>query len=723
MKTRRVLALLMYLAIAASRFPRPDGLGAVYRRSGLPTSPADLDEILKFGNDNVSVSITWVDMASSTEHLLDSRMTKRNEPKRRPRPAPAKITALEAARKPTPRGSRPGYFYRGDFRPPEEVFKNGFKARGTDMDIRLHLRSSRRSGYVSISRSHRSAARHSFGPVWNRRYVGYLYRIAPHNLPDGYWIPELHQTTEVEASQEFAVAGDIPPENIQSVRTLHLKEPLKEAEWLKNPGYSYPPAQCEESFCYPSQGEPVKSDQRLRVVEEGLFEGQGELVAAVDSVANKHFERLARSYKINLDADDAVGELHDYVQQFRGYRQKVSVARSTSMLRRLNLNDPMTKAVLPYYIKSVKDSFEENHSVVKKLATITAIVPFAGCAFKTVEQAAEHGLVGTTDLHIAYNLDSYLCIASDVLLFTPLYPIGILTKIISPMLVAYAAGDLGQILDIDFVSNYREVEWNQTYGMVQRSISSYNYKVILQQSYGKEISASLFMISQQSALLWAGQLKALKDAGSEQEALATNKTFHDEFMAVQYQVCEELNRTNHRFEVEIAAEVGRTMTRLKKEHYRRFLTEYYTKMKDEEAKNIEYASPWVKLFPRMGHKKYWERVYELIDELWDSPDSKFDDRDIIWRVQRVVMTSLDLYECGKCNALYSGLFEALNQQDDMVIDEGSCFGLSTRRPINPSGRYMPTPAELEELRNPSKPITFLQFFKASPSILAMMLSV
>ncbi|PHH67288.1 hypothetical protein CDD80_875 [Ophiocordyceps camponoti-rufipedis] len=394
------------------------------------------------------------------------------------------------------------------------------------------------------------------------------------------------------------------------------------------------------------------------------------------------------------------------------------------MIRSLNINDPLTKATLPYYLRSVKDAFVENHSVTKKLATITAIVPVAGCAFRYIDHAAEHGLASQSDLHIAYDVDAVVCVASDVLLFTPLFPVAILTKIISPMVVAYASGDLGQILDLDFVANYRELEWNQTYSMMKEHISSYKYKVILQKSYREEISASLYMISQQSALLWAGQLMALRNVSSREEAQAVNQTFHHQFMDVQREICREIKRINHRFEMQVPREVGSNIRRLKKEHYRQFTTEYYAKMKREEEENLHQASPWVKVFPRLGHQRYWSKVYWLLDQLWDSRNSEQDDRDIVWLASSAVRTSLDLYECGRCEGIYSSLDDSLREDGfdrEDADHDGPCYGLTTRTPRDPGPRFTFTEEELERIRRPRPPLTFYEFFKASPVLLATLL--
>ncbi|RCI14906.1 hypothetical protein L249_6740, partial [Ophiocordyceps polyrhachis-furcata BCC 54312] len=280
--------------------------------------------------------------------------------------------------------------------------------------------------------------------------VGYLYRIAPNNLRDGYCIPGWYRGPEIEGNQEFAIPGGIPPYSIHSARTLHLREPLPYVTLLK-------------------------------------------------------------------------------------------------------------MMTLPLYLKSVRDSFRHNAVIGRKLATMTAMVPFAGCTLGGVNHEMEEdeddeepsrGLFHRRGLVLDERRGFILA---------------------APSVLPYAFGDVGQVLDQDFVFSYREREWNRTLSRIEDALASAIYKRILQRSYGEELSASLFTPSQQSVLLHTGRRLALKDDDvSEEEPLTINATFHAELMEVQRQVCQQMKRTSHRFEEEIAVEVGNSIRHLQREHYRRF---------------------------------------------------------------------------------------------------------------------------------------------------------
>ncbi|RDA85656.1 hypothetical protein CP532_3541 [Ophiocordyceps camponoti-leonardi (nom. inval.)] len=569
-----------------------------------------------------------------------------------------------------PDGSQPGIFYRGDSRPPKEIFETGFKPQGDDMDLRRHLSFGGNSGYVSVSRSRRAAARYSFDRLGNRKEVGYLYRIAPNYLPDGYWIPGWYRGLEIEGNQEFAIPGEVPGYSIHSARALYLREPSRKGEWIKNPRFNDQSAVCsilKRELCgrFPAEEDLEKTREEAEEEEatlDELFHNEDEdLVATANVAADRHFTSLARKLEIRLEEPDKlIGGLHEYSVRFQRHRKVLSVAEGErSMLTKLKLSDVLNIIALPFYLESVRDSFRHNAVMTRKLATVTAIVPFAGCTFDAVNHREEDEKEGSTRLHVAYSIDETLCLTSDVLLFSPLRPVAILARIISPLAVAYASGNLGQVLDRDFVFEYREREWNRTLSRIKDALASASYKRILQRSYGEELSASLFTLSQQSVLLYTGRRLALKDDVSDEESLKINATFHAEFMKVQRQVCHQMNRTNHRFEEDIAVEVGDSIRHLQKEHYRRFAGEYYKKMKAEEEKVLRNGSSWLRLLPRLGHERYWRRLNKLVDELRTTEEPEFDDGWIVWRVQRSVMTALDFYECGECDGVYSSLSEVL----------------------------------------------------------------
>ncbi|RDA94189.1 hypothetical protein CP533_6573 [Ophiocordyceps camponoti-saundersi (nom. inval.)] len=692
MKRLQVLALVMDFALAVKPFTIQDGANMTNPERLAETLPDSIDEA-------VQVHITWV-QADAPEAFLTKRAKEEEaaaaaaapgrSPGRTPTDEqagqiaePETISATEAAYKIVPDGSQPGILYRGDSRPPKDIFETGFEPQGDDMDLRRHLSFSGNSGYVSVSRSRHAAARYSFDRSGNKKEVGYLYRIAPHNLPDGYWIPGWYRGPEIEGNQEFAIPGKIPMHSIHSARALYLREPSRKGEWIKNPQFQYQSAVCkvlrkrELCLLFPEEEElqlaaKEEGDQKTPLDEPVSYEHE-DLVMSANIAANRHFTSLARRLDIGLEYPNQLVEGPDeYSVRFQRYRKVLSVAKGNSILTRMKFSDVLGLISLPFYIKSVRESFTHNAIISRKLATVTAIVPFAGCTMEALNRRAESGASHrSTRLKMTYFIDETLCLVSDVLLFSPRSPMAILAKMISPLVLAYATGDLGHILDRDFVFDFREREWNRILFGIKDALTSTSYEKILARSYREEISASLFVLSQQSVLLYMGRRLALKDDVSQEEALKINVTFGAEFMEVQRRVCQQMNRTNRRFEEEIAIEVGSSIRNLKKEYYRRFAEEYYQKMKLEEEKVLRKASAWVRLFPRLGHRKYWERLHELVHELRSTKEVEFDDSWVVWKVQRTVLTKLDLFQCGACNGVYSSLSEAL--------EAGQFLSLSTSK--------------------------------------------
>lgn len=160
---------------------------------------------------------------------------------------PPKISAQEASTKSVPGGGKSGVFYRGDSRPPAEIFKTGFAPQGTDRDLRNHLSFVGGSGLVSVSRSRKSAESYAFGRSAKNNQRGYIYVMVPKNMPNGYWVPEIYRPNKnpaVGANQEFAVDGPVPPSSISHAYEVTREKPWSKSNKIRNNDYSlksFPP--------------------------------------------------------------------------------------------------------------------------------------------------------------------------------------------------------------------------------------------------------------------------------------------------------------------------------------------------------------------------------------------------------------------------------------------------------------------------------------------------
>ncbi|KAJ6446348.1 putative transcriptional regulatory protein C8D2.12c [Purpureocillium lavendulum] len=107
-----------------------------------------------------------------------------------------------------------GFYYRGDSRPPSVILAEGFASKGDDDLLQHHLNYNHwesRSAFVSVTRLKDVARGYAFGPTGRKTKTGYIYKLAPWGMPDGYWIPG-HRPSDQNV--EFAARGTISPENI-----------------------------------------------------------------------------------------------------------------------------------------------------------------------------------------------------------------------------------------------------------------------------------------------------------------------------------------------------------------------------------------------------------------------------------------------------------------------------------------------------------------------------
>lgn len=137
-----------------------------------------------------------------------------------------------------------GFFFRGDNRTPTGadgtgVFDTGFVPQGTNPDLNRHLSFAGNSAYVSTSRSDIAAQSYMFGRTGMRTRQGFLYVIAPDDLPDGYWIPGIYRRAPaVRANHEYAVFGHIDRRHIAGA--FHYSDDATNPiEWIPNPHYAY----------------------------------------------------------------------------------------------------------------------------------------------------------------------------------------------------------------------------------------------------------------------------------------------------------------------------------------------------------------------------------------------------------------------------------------------------------------------------------------------------
>jgi hypothetical protein len=103
------------------------------------------------------------------------------------------------------------YLFRGDRKPPDDVFKHGFKSKGDSDDLYLHALDSNDppSNFISTSPSRLTAIDFATGYGTRKGYLYVLKSIPGHDVN-----LELGKMTPFANEKEFAIHHKIEPEDI-----------------------------------------------------------------------------------------------------------------------------------------------------------------------------------------------------------------------------------------------------------------------------------------------------------------------------------------------------------------------------------------------------------------------------------------------------------------------------------------------------------------------------
>lgn len=195
-------------------------------------------------------------------------------------------SAEEVGKLPDPFGGKRGIFFRGDSRPPSEIFRDGFVPKGKNTNLVRHLSFEGPSGLVSLSKSIFSAGRYAFGRPADGNQKGYIYVIAHSGVPRGFWVPGIYppeKNPAVHRNQEFAVAGTVPGSSISHAYEVKLGFTFPDAvKRFKNPEYDLAHPGClwnrrKRSECSPSTWKPEEEFPNAKAVVEAeqTLKGKG----------------------------------------------------------------------------------------------------------------------------------------------------------------------------------------------------------------------------------------------------------------------------------------------------------------------------------------------------------------------------------------------------------------------------------------------------------------
>ncbi|KZZ89413.1 Bordetella pertussis toxin A [Moelleriella libera RCEF 2490] len=570
---------------------------------------------------------------------------------------PHVMTAADVAATRAAARSKQGVFYRGDSRPPEEVFEHGFEPMGTDADLSRHLSFSGNSRYVSLTRSRATAAAYAFGRTGGKTTVGYLYRLAPNDIGDGYWIPGMLKGAEVDFNQEFAVIGAVRRESIQGVYILQKEGDRVRKTWRPNPHFAYQKYLCSLSRKKKKRGTPpllllarapatancisdplsteemqpqsLPTAEQEEFVEKAAAKGSStadvaaapaaEELAAIDRSAAEEFSSLMVRYGFSVEIPhDSPMELSKLRSQFKDYRQ-LNPARGASskpppskMPGRVAVA-ALTVTSLPLYLTSVYDSFQSDFSALQKAAVVTSIVPVVGCSVKFVAD----GSVGPVPV-----ASTAICFVGDALLFTPLAPVGLVLHIFSIIVDGWEKSTLS------YVQGQRDIKWEQSLSKILGFISSDEWRANLRRRYTTEVAAILFAQSELNARLDSATRKLETSGGggggSMEDDMERRKMMSDieaQKAAALRQTCAQLREKQRFFAEDIPGIIADWIQDEGEASYTQFVREYNNIMVGQWKAGHGAAVAGDSLKPRLKADRlrlrieYFERVDWFIEKL------------------------------------------------------------------------------------------------------------
>ncbi|OAQ59541.1 peptidase cysteine/serine, trypsin-like protein [Pochonia chlamydosporia 170] len=455
---------------------------------------------------------------------------------RRQAPLPAKISSAEDSKKAAPGGGKLGVLYRGDSRPPDEIFRIGFTPKGNDRSLQGKLSFHVNSAYVSTSRSPVAASMYAFGQTDNRQPTGYIYVLAPDGVPDGYWFPDIwRKDGPVLNNQEFAVDGSIPASSISHAYQVTQDNPSSRAIKIKNPGYIFRSCpRCtilKRAICDPAnfvEDEGLKEQPATGQQEEpkkptpgGNEDGKKPPTEAETGNTDKakagndagppksnqepdvKMTKLAE--KISENEFNAIVAKHKLGSAPEFWKTTVSQARTTIIQPLVSKMKPPRVVIkgLGRAIPGVVDvfltagaltkAFLTETSALDRASTGTSLVPLVGCG---VGAAANNQDGKTTPFE---GVDTALCFIGDELMLSAVgAPIGMVVSLVR-MIVSFFS-----ILDSreKTAKTLRDEQWNNLLDeKMTRLVISKEFRVKLQSSLALDS-----MVVASYGADWIGQL-------------------------------------------------------------------------------------------------------------------------------------------------------------------------------------------------------------------------
>ncbi|RDA84422.1 hypothetical protein CP532_2904 [Ophiocordyceps camponoti-leonardi (nom. inval.)] len=232
-----------------------------------------------------------------------------------------------------------------------------------------------------------------------------------------------------------------------------------------------------------------------------------------EEVAAKDFEKLVVRFGVADLAKSRggleVGELRARLRGYQALSSSFSVSKSVSSSIRIADLTKNAKnagkgvlliAALGIYVKEVIEVFSTETSALDRLAVLTSIFPLVGCGV----QAVADGVKGDVDV-----IGKTLCLVGDVLLFTPLWPLGVLVQLTRMWWELVAKKVIEKIASPELVHQSRLDGWTEFCGGVEKYIRSDAFADNMQRQYMAEMSAVIFKAAEAKGKLVTGTLSLL----------------------------------------------------------------------------------------------------------------------------------------------------------------------------------------------------------------------
>ncbi|PHH88733.1 hypothetical protein CDD83_7158 [Cordyceps sp. RAO-2017] len=354
----------------------------------------------------------------------------------------------------------------------------------------------------------------------------------------------------------------------------------------------------------------------------------------IEETANEEFSSLIDRYGL-VQADGSAVSADEMRAHFLDHRPAGSTAAMDSMTLSWG-EEEIAAASLMSYVEKGADVLFEDAALMDGAWLLFSIVPVAQCSINSAQKAI-NGQDGA--------VSEAVCFAADVLLFTPLWPLGIVVGFFASL------DSPSESASVSYLSSKREQGWQETYRQIKAHISSNKFRTDLRKRFTEEIGASLFILSRQTGINSLAYVGASKAPAAEQNQLEQEIDRRQD--RAERQACDRIQHSQRRFENDIANDIRWWVASLSHEYYRHFIKNYY-----DAAKKTGYLT---------DHPYDAE---DIIRKLWDvqqPPNLEDQENEIYELVKREAMAARQP-DHGVCVDARVGSADAVDTDSVDVID-------------------------------------------------------